>query len=171
MKHFILVSVLLCTAIFLFGCQESAVVPTEQAPVSLSKPAPTLEGHLVCDFSFDNPPVFWFGTITFGEVTYGAYFISTAPPRDYSAADPFTEYLVFYDLVTGDEYFRGLHDGMFVFKDIEGMPVNFTTHGEILEASGPFEGWAGRGYFSTGLVTWEIPEVLPAGSEATVRFN
>jgi len=97
-------------------------VPTEQAPVSLSKPAPTLEGHLVCDFSFDNPPVFWFGTITFGEVTYGAYFISTAPPRDYSAADPFTEYLVFYDLVTGDEYFRGLHDGMFVFKDIEGMP-------------------------------------------------
>ena len=60
---------------------------------------------------------------------------------------------------------------MFVWKDIENIPVNFATHGEILEASGPFEGWAGRGYFGTGLVTWEIPEVVPAGSEGILRFN
>ena len=105
MKNLIFVFLVIGATMIFLGCQEDSVIApvsdqSDQVPVSLAKakPSPNLIGTTNCLFSFANPPIFWKGTIDFGEKgIYGLYFISYDPPRDYSQASPFYEDFVIYD--------------------------------------------------------------------------
>jgi len=172
MKHFIVVLLVLGAVGAFFGCQENGTVPPYQVPASLDKPAPTLTGDIVTVFDITKGPEFWQGTITFSGATYGLTFVSHDPPRDFSAASLFTEELIFYELGNRDNvYFHGWHDGAFVTKIVDEMPLNFVANGVVDYGSGPFEGWEGRRYYCEGLVTWDLSMGLPAGSTGTVRLN
>ncbi len=86
MKRLILMFLVIVTVLIFFGCQqESALAPelgqSDQVPASLAKPTANLIGTTYTPFHISprlDPggsglPIFWEGTIDFGEGPYGLY--------------------------------------------------------------------------------------------------
>lgn len=171
MKHFILVCWVVGAVVFFSGCQDNGVVPADQPLLSLEKPSPILVGWGEVIFTW-TPPTFFNGTITFGGDEYGLTYISLVPPRDFSAANIFAEEVLIYELGNqGNVYLHGEHSGVSITKFIDQRPVDFVNTGKVLEASGPFEGWQGRNYFSEGTISWDLTTGLPTGAEGIMRLN
>jgi hypothetical protein len=184
MKHLHFVFLVIGVTLVLAGCSEDPVLAPEhdssataqteeESPLLKSaKPAPKLIGATDCGFSFANPPIFWQGTVDFGDVgLYGLKFISYDPPRDFSQASPFYEDFIIYDLM--DEsivYMKGWNAGVVTYANKDPEPVNFHANGKVTEAYGPLEGWVGRSVHIKGLVTW-IDVGIPEGAKGTLRIN
>ncbi len=139
------------------------------------KPLPKLIGELDCDFSFENPPTFWNGTVDFG--TYGLYnitFISYGAPRGYSQASPFEEDFIIYLgtdwTIPENVYMRGYNAGVVTYANKDPDPVKFLANGKVEEAYGPLEMWQGCNMHSRGVVTW-IDIGIPEGCNGTFQIN
>ena len=201
MRHSILVSLVIGSIMIFFGCQgENAFAPelsqTDQATVfeesalipeldhsnkvtnSLAKPAPYLIGIVNTPFSDANPPIFWKGTVDFGGVEYGLYFVSHGVPRDFSQASPFEEEFVIHELNDeGNIYMKGWNAGLVTYANRFPNPVKFLSNGKVVEASGPFDGWQDRSVHIHGLVYWAfddetgLPTGLPDRAEGTFQIN
>ena len=177
MKHINLVLVLI-GAILIFGCSEDNLIsPVTGDPVvsdasTLKKPGPHLTGSTYCDFSFTTPPIFWKGTVDFGNVgLYGLKFISHGPPRDFSQASTFHEDFIIFDLT--DEsivYMTGWNSGVMTLANQDPDPIKFVANGKVKEAYGPLAGWEGRSVHIDGLVYW-IDVGIPEKAIATIRIN
>ncbi len=156
--------------------QAPEISQSDQIPAYLAKAKPlaNLIGTTNCLFSFDNPPIFWKGTIDFGEKgIYGLYFISYDPPRDYSQASPFYEDFVIYDLEDETEetiYLKGWNKGVVSYANKDPEPVKFRANGKITEAYGPFEEWQDCNVHISGLVYW-VAVGLPEKAVGTFRIN
>jgi hypothetical protein len=184
MKNFILIFLVIGTVLILFGCQgDSGLAPelnqSNLETNSLAKPSPNLIGKTNTPFNFpplpdpggSEYPVFWKGTIVFGKVTYGLYFLSTGESRDFSQASTFFEYFFIHEC--GNEqnvYVRGWNAGVVSFANKDPEPVKFRANGKITEACGPFEEWQDRSIHIRGIVTW-IDVGLPEKAEGTFRIN
>lgn len=136
-------------------------------------------GTINCLFNFpslpdpggSNLPIFWKGTIDFGEDTYGLYFLSYGEPRVYSQASPFYEEHVIYDLIDPTiVYLKGWNAGVMTFANKDPDPVKFRTNGKITEAYGPFEEWQDCNLHISGLVYW-VTVGLPKEVVAKYRIN
>jgi hypothetical protein len=186
MKNLILLFFVIGTVLIFFSCQEeSALAPeldqSNQVTNSLAKPAPNLIGTTNTPFNFpplpdpggSDFPVFWKGTIVFGKVTYGLYFLSTGPPRDFSQASTFFEYFVIHE--NGNEqnvYVRAWNAGVVSYANKDPEPVKFRANGKITEAYGPLEAWQGRSVHICGLVHWKLDgSGQPEKAEGTFRIN
>jgi hypothetical protein len=148
------------------------------------KPSPNLIGTTYTPFNFpplpdpsgSNLPIFWKGTIDFGEDTYGIYFLSHEEPRGYSQASPYYENFVIHeDGNEGNVYMRGWNAGVVTYANSIPDPVQFLANGKIEEAYGPFVAWQGHNMHIRGLVYWEfengVPTGLPERAEGSLRIN
>ena len=148
------------------------------------KPSPNLIGTANAPFHFpplpdpggSDLPVFWKGTVTFGDDTYGIYFLSYGQPRGYSQASPFYEDFVIHENGNeGNVYVKGWNAGVVTYANKMPDPVNVVANGKITEAYGPFVEWQGCNVHGRGLVYWAfdngIPTGLPEWAETTLRIN
>jgi hypothetical protein len=177
-------------ALFYFGCSDNNPILSELSQSdlvtnSLAKPSPNLIGTANALFNFpplpdpggSDLPIFWKGTIDFGEDTYGIYFLSYDAPRDFSQASPFYEDFVIHEFRNeGNVYLRGWEAGVVTLANKLPDPSRVITNGKITEAYGPFVEWQGRNVHGSGLVYWEvndngIPTGLPERAESTIRIN
>ncbi len=117
-----------------------------QVTNALAKPSPYLIGTTNTPFHFppridpeSGLPIFWEGTIDFGEESYGLYFISHGEPRDFSQASPFYEEFVIHDLTDETIYMKGWNAGVVTYANKDPEPVKFHANGKIVEAYGPFK--------------------------------
>ena len=146
------------------------------------KPALNLTGTANTLFNFpplpdpdgSDLPVFWKGTIDFGDDTYGIYFLSYDAPRDYSQASPYYEDFVIHEV--GNEayvYVKGWNAGVVTnANNPPDYPSKFLANGKIDEAYGPFDGWLGRNTHIRGEVIWRTDgSGLPERAEGTLRIN
>ena len=146
-----------------------------QQSVLDKKPAQSLIGEAVIDFTF-TPPTFWNGTIDFGaDGKYGMTFISYDPPRDFSQASPYYEDFVIYKLGTDwtvqeNIIMKGWNAGVVTYANKDPEPVKVRANGEIVEAYGDFEMWEGRKVHMQGLVYW-VSVGVPDVAISTVRIN
>ena len=175
MKKLILVLLVIGATIIFLGCQEDnslAPVADQSDQAQIAKPSANLIGTTDCPFSFDNPPIFWKGTIDFGEKgIYGLYFISYDPPRDYSQASPFHEEFVIHEYLNeGKVYLKGWNKGVVSYANTDPEPVKFRANGKIMEAYGPFEEWQDCNVHMSGLVYW-ITVGVPEKAVGTFRTN
>ena len=192
MRHLILVFLVIGSVMIFFSCQEESVLDPElsqvpeisqsdQVPVSLAKakPSPNLTGKLYGLFNFpplpdpdgSDLPIFWKGTITFGEDIVGIYFLSHGAPRDYSQATPFYEEHVIYNLADPTiVYLKGWNAGVMTFANRDPDPVKFRANGKIEEAYGPFAEWQDCNVHISGLVYW-VTVGLPKEAVAIYRIN
>ena len=190
MKKLIFVFLFFGIAMLYTGCSDNnpsapQLTQSDQATNTLAKKsAPNLIGIANIPFNFpplpdprgSDLPVFWKGTIDFGDETYGIYFLSYDAPRDYSQASPFYEDFVIHEV--GDEanvYVKGWNAGVVTYANKMPEPVNFLANGKITEAYGPFVEWQGCNVHGRGLVYWAlengIPTGLPERAESTLRIN
>jgi hypothetical protein len=171
-----------------FGCSErnpSAPELSQSDQVTNSLAKPHLTGTTNTPFNFpplpdpsgSGLPVFWKGTIDFGEDTYGIYFLSYDPPRAYSQASPFYEDIIIHELGNpANVYLKGWNAGVVTYANNPPEPCNFLANGKVEEAYGPLEEWLGRNIHIRGTVYWNpipIPGVglIPDHAEATFRIN
>jgi hypothetical protein len=188
MKNFSLMFLLIGTILIFLGCQEESALAPElnqnnQVTNALAKPSPNLIGTTNTPFHFpprldpgSGLPVFWEGTIDFGEESYGLYFISHGEPRDFSQASPFYEEFVIYDLTDETIHIKGWNAGVVTYANKDPEPVKFHANGKIVEAYGPFKDWQDRNIHIKGLVYWAfgedgLPTGLPEKAEGTFRIN
>ena len=157
MYRFILMFLVVAAIMAFLGCSESNTTAPEisqndQVQVSLAKPLPNLIG--TTNTPFNNPPladpdgsglpIFWKGTIVFGEDTYGIYFLSHDAPRDYSQASPYYEDFVIHEVGNEENiYLIGWNAGVVSYANNVPDPVKFEANGKITEAYGPFTEWQG----------------------------
>lgn len=183
MKRLQLVFLVIGVTLVLTGCSENPVLGPEQdssananteeeSPLLKSaKEVPHLIGIQLCDFSLEHPPVFWTGTVDFGDGNlYGIKFISYDAPRDFSQASPFHEDFIIYDLTDETVYLKGWDRGVVTYANKDPEPVNYVAHGKIEEAYGAFEMWQGRTAHFKGVVNW-VTVGLPESTEGTLRIN
>ena len=183
MKKIIFVFLLIGAAISFWSCSENIPSAPElnqgdqlsQHSALAKKPAPSLIGEAVIDFTF-TPPTFWNGTIDFGaDGKYGMTFISYDPPRDFSQASPYYEDFVIYELGTdwtddANVVIKGWNAGVVTYANKDPEPVKVRANGEIVEAYGSFETWKGRKVHMRGMVYWKSVGV-PDVAISTVRIN
>ena len=191
MKRLFLAFLFTGIALLYFGCSENnpsapGLSQSDQVTNTLAKkPAPNLIGISNTLFNFpplpdpggSTLPVFWKGTIDFGEDTYGIYFLSYGSPRGYSQASPFYEDFVIHE--DGDEaivYLKGWNAGVVTYANNPPEPCQFLANGKVEEAYGQFEGWQGRNVHIKGTVYWNpipIPGVglIPEYAAGTLRIN
>lgn len=189
MYRIIYISLVIAAMMMVFGCSEDPSAPeiiqSDQVTAQLAKkPSPNLIGTTYTPFNFpplpdpagSNFPVFWKGTIKFGEDTYGIYFLSHDEPRAYSQASPFHEDFVIHEEGNeGNVYVKGWNAGVVTYANSIPDPVKFLANGEITEAYGSFAQWQGRTMHIRGLVYWAfengVPTGLPERAEGTFRIN
>jgi hypothetical protein len=149
------------------------------------KQSPNLIGTTYTPFHFpplpdpagSGLPIFWKGTVDFGEDTCGIYFLSHEDPRTYSQASPYYEdFVVHEDGNEGNVYVKGWNAGVVTYANNFPDPSQFLANGKITEAYGPFADWQGRTVHFHGLVYWAldpngIPTGLPERAEGTLRIN
>ena len=191
MKRLFLAFLFTGIALLYFSCSEKnpsapEFSQSDQVTNTLAKkPAPNLIGTTNTPFNFPplpDPdgsvlPIFWKGTIDFGEDTYGIYFLSYDAPRGYSQASPFYEDFVIHK--DGDEetvYLKGWNAGVVTYANNPPEPCNFHANGKITEAYEEFEDWGDRNVHLRGTVYWNpipIPGVglIPDHAEGTFRIN
>ena len=179
MKNLNLVLILI-GAILISGCSEDNLVApgmgdlvdSDAPALKSAKPAPQLIGSTYTPFSFDNPPIFWKGTVDFGDVgVYGLKFVSYDAPRDFSQASPFYEDFYIFDLA--DEsivYMVGWNAGVVTYANKDPEPVKVTANGKVTEAYGPLAGWEDRSIHIDGVVYW-IDVGIPEACVGTMRIN
>jgi hypothetical protein len=181
-------------ALLYFGCSQDipsapGLNQSDQVTNTLAKkPAPNLMGTTNAPFNFpplldpdgSGLPIFWKGTIVFGDDTYGLYFISHGEPRDYSQASPFYEDFVIHEFGNvGNVYLRGWNAGVVTYANNVPDPVKFLANGKITYASETCEKlkeWNGRSVHLRGNVYWNpipIPGVglVPEYAEGIFRIN
>ena len=191
MKNLILILLFFGIAALYIGCSDDnpfapKLNQSDQVANTLDKkPAPHLIGTTNTAFNFpplpdpggSELPVFWKGTIVFGEDTYGIYFLSYGEPRDYSQASPFyEEYVIHEDGNEENIYMKGWNSGVVTYANKMPDPVNVVANGKITEAYGPFAAWQDRTVHGSGLVYWELdvsgmPTGLPERAETMFRIN
>ena len=180
MKKLIFMFLFIGAAISFWSCSENNSTAPEvskfnQVTNSLEKKSiPHLIGMSHTIFTL-TPPVFWNGTIDFGEGgMYGITFISYEPPRDFSQASPFYEDFYIYELGTAFDlenptnvYMKGWNSGVLTLKNNK-----FRANGEIDLVYPPFEMWLGRKVHVNGEVIWNDPDNgFPKESFGTMRIN
>jgi len=178
--------VIVAMTIFL-GCSENNTTAPEinqndQVPVSLAKakPSANLIGTINCPFNYpplpdpggSELPIFWKGTIDFGEDIYGLYFISYDAPREYSQASPFYEEFVIHEENNEENVLMiGWNSGVVTnANNPPNDPSKFLANGKITEAYEPFEEWQDCNVHIRGLVYW-IDVGFPEKAVATFRIN
>lgn len=191
MKNLILIFLFLGIAALYTGCSDNnpsapQLSQSDQVVNTLDKkPAPNLIGTANIPFNFpplpdpggSDLPVFWKGTIVFGDDTYGIYFLSYGEPRAYSQASPFYEDFVIHEVGNEENvYLKAWSHGVVTYANKMPDPVNVISNGKITEAYGPFAGWQDRPVHGSGLVYWAfdesgIPTGLPERSETMFRIN
>ena len=187
MKSSNLMFLVLGLSIVFFGCSKDDFLAPEldqshQVTGALKyaqKPTSNLKGSMELNFSFDHPPIFWKGTIDFGDGTlYGIKFISYVAPRDYSQASPFEEYFEIYDLIDPTIVYLGGPDaGVNTLANKPPEPNKFRMNGEIEVATEPFAMWLGRHVHMSGILTWQDlgtpddPVIVPETATGIVRLN
>ena len=188
MKKLIFIFLFLGIAMLYYSCSDNnpsapGLNQSDQVVNTLDKkPAPNFIG--ITNGLFHYPPlpdpggsllpVFWKGTVTFGDDTYGIYFLSYDAPREYSQASPFYEDFVIHKI--GDEkdvYVKGWNAGVVTnANNPPDDPSKFLANGKIEEAYGPFDGWQGRNIHIRGEVIWRTDgSGLPERAEGTLRIN
>ena len=164
------------TLMIMTACSEDNVLTGSEidpgiAGLKSAKEAPTLVGIQHCEFSFDHPPVFWTGTVDFGDGNiYGIKFISYDAPRAFSQASPFYEDFIIYDLADGTVYLKGWDKGVVTYANKDPEPVKYNAMGKVMEAYGPLETWLGRTAHFQGIVNW-VDVGIPESIEGTFRLN
>lgn len=132
----------------------------------IEKPQPNLIGSIELDFT-GSPPYFWVGTITFGTETYGIRYKSVGdPPPPPPQAFVFAERFEIWDVGFNTLYLEGPDEGV--------VPCgnnNFVAHGKVETANAPFDEWIDRNVHTSGIITWDIPCVLPDGATGIFRIN
>lgn len=174
-------------AIVFFGCSEDDFLTPDLDQRDLvttslkkaAKPSSNLTGSMEINFSIEQPPIFWKGTIDFGDGTlYGIKFISYGAPRDYSQASPFEEYFEIYDLTDPTIVYLGGPDaGVNTLANKPPEPNKFRMNGKIEVATEPFAMWLGRHVHMSGTLTWQDlgtpddPFLVPKTATGIVRLN
>ncbi|MBT8387260.1 MAG: hypothetical protein KJO12_07590 [Ignavibacteria bacterium] len=191
MKHLMLVFLVIGATLIFFGCSEKNPTAPELSQsdqvtnTQAKKPSPNLIGTTNTPFNFpplpdpggSGLPIFWKGTIDFGEDTYGIYFLSYDAPRGYSQASPFYEDFVIHELGnTANVYLKGWNAGVVTYANNPPEPCQFLANGKVDEAYGEFEEWQGRNLHIKGTVYWNpipIPGVglIPEYAAGTLRIN
>jgi len=189
MKHLMLVFLVIGATLIFFGCSErnpSAPGLSQSDQVTNTLAKPHLTGTTYTPFNFpplpdpggSGLPVFWKGTIDFGEKgEYGIYFLSYGGPRGYSQASPFYEDFIIYDLSNPyNVILKGWNAGVVTYANNPPEPCKFLANGKVEEAYGQFEEWQGRNVHLRGTVYWNpipIPGVglIPDHAEGTFRIN
>lgn len=176
MKHLMWVLLVIGATLIFFGCSEndpsaSGLSQSDQVTNPLAKPY--LMGTVCLDFTVNNPPYFWVGTVTFGTETYDLRYKSVGnPPPPPPRAFVFDERFEIYDSGFLGDPAHLLLEG----PDAGVVPCGnniFVANGnvEFAKAGGPFEMWLGRNVHLDGIITWVVPCVLPEGATGTFRIN
>jgi len=174
MKRLFLAFLFTGIALLYFDCSEKnpsapELSQSDQGTNSLAKPP--LTGTVYLDFTTNNPPYFWVGTVTFSTGTYDLRYKSVGNPPP-----PPPQAFVF------DERFEIYEDGFLGNPDylvLEGPDAGvvpcgnnkFVANGKVEFANEDFEMWLGRNVHIKGIITWIIPCVLPEGATGTFRIN
>jgi hypothetical protein len=180
MKSLILVFLFLGISMLYIGCSDNnpatpQLNQSDQVTNTLAKkPVPNLTGEVDTDFVPDGNPVgtdyYWNGIITIDGEPYGMRFLSLTPPRGYSGAFPFKERFEIYE-----NGFLGVPEHLLLEGPNHGVVSfandRFRANGKIEVANAPFEMWDGRNVHISGIVTWAIEDILPAGATGTFRIN
>ena len=174
MKHLIFVFFVMCATFIFFGCSEknpSAPELSQNDQVTNSLAKPPLTGTVYLDFTTNNPPYFWVGTVTFGTETYDLRYKSVGnPPPPPPRAFVFDERFEIYE-----DGFLGNPDYLVLEGPDAGVVPcgnnKFVANGKVEFANEDFEMWLGRNVHIEGIITWVIPCVLPEGATGTFRIN
>jgi len=173
MKLSILVFLIIGATFIFFGCSENnpsapELSQSDQVTNTLAK---KLIGSVWTDFTTNNPPFYWVGTVEFDNVVYGITYETLSDPRGYSSASPFIEDWVVYELgQPGTVYMRGSNHGVSNLANIPD-PTRFVGNGKITEANAPFEELLGRNIHEQGLIKWEPDGSMPDEALFTLRIN
>ncbi len=174
MKHLMLVFLVIGATLIFFGCSEnnpSAPELSQGDQVTNSLAKPPLTGIVYLDFTTNNPPYFWVGTVTFGTETYDLRYKSVGnPPPPPPRAFVFDErFEIYEDGFLGNPNYLVLEG-----PDAGVVPCGnnkFVANGKVEFANEDFEMWLGRNVHIEGIITWIIPCVLPEGATGTFRIN
>jgi len=174
MKRLFLAFLFTGIALLYFGCSEnnpsaSELSQGDQVTNSLAKKS--LTGTVYLDFTTNNPPYFWVGTVTFGTETYDLRYKSVGnPPPPPPRAFVFDERFEIYE-----DGFLGNPDYLVLEGPDAGVVPcgnnKFVANGKVEFANEDFEMWLGRNVHIKGIITWVIPCVLPEGATGTFRIN
>ena len=174
MRYLMLVFFVIGITLIFFGCSEnnpsaSELSQGDQVTNSLAKPP--LTGTVYLDFTTNNPPYFWVGTVTFGTETYDLRYKSVGnPPPPPPRAFVFDERFEIYE-----DGFLGNPDYLVLEGPDAGVVPcgnnKFVANGKVEFANEDFEMWLGRNVHIKGIITWVIPCVLPEGATGTFRIN
>lgn len=182
MKKIQIVLLTVFVSLLFSGCSEDGNLnpndtcdPAESTLKSDNKPLPKLFGHQVCEVNLDGPLLFEC-TIDFGDLgVFAITHIPHGPPRDFSQASIFEEDVIISYLGTDwtnpeNVVLTGLVRGTHTLANRPPDPTRFVCNGDIFEAKGPFEPWAGRKMHTQGTFYW-TPEGMPDRVECTMRIN
>jgi len=174
MKRLILMFLIVGATLIFFGCSEKnpsapELSQSDQVTNTLSKkPLPTITGTVTLNFT-GTPPYFWVGEVTFGSNKYGLRYMSVGnPPPPPPQAFVFAERFEIWDEGFNTLYLEGPDEGVVPCGNDK-----FVANGkvEFAKADGPFAMWDGRNVHTSGIITWVIPCVEPAGATGTFRIN
>ena len=172
MKRLFLAFLFTGIALLYFGCSEnnpSAPELSQSDQVTNSLAKKPLTGIVYLDFTTNNPPYFWVGTVTFGTETYDLRYLSVGdPPPPPPQAFIFKERFEIYEA-------GHLYDPNYLV--LEGPDAGVMNNGngnskfvangkvEFAKTGGPFEMWLGRNVHIDGIA------FLPDYAIGTFRIN
>ena len=172
MKRSILMFLVIGATLIFFGCSEknpSAPELSQSDQVTNSLAKPPLTGTVYLDFTTNNPPYFWVGTVTFGMETYDLRYKSVGnPPPPPPSAFVFDErFEIYEDGHLGDPNYLVLEGPDAGVMNNGNGNSKFVANGkvEFAKTGGPFEMWLGRNVHIDGIA------FLPDSAIGTFRIN